>query len=274
MQILDSDQPSVGMPPAAAPATVSVQEPISRVSVLGVEIVDLSLPEAIKLLEHMLAAPVQQSQTLFFVNAHTLNLAYENAAYRALLNQATCVFGDGTGVRWGARLKGVRLKANLNGTDVVPALMAATDARGYRYFLLGAMPPTVTGAAQACLQHYPGWQLVGCHHGFSNEQETAAVIERINRARPHMLLVGMGNPLQEQWITRYRDQLDVRLCVGVGGLFNFLSGDVDRAPGWLRRMGHEWLHVLWRHKYKWRRYLLGNPKYLFRILRRRTDERF
>ncbi|HWC90556.1 MAG TPA: WecB/TagA/CpsF family glycosyltransferase [Pirellulales bacterium] len=274
MQTLDSNQSLAVAPPAGAPPAAGVPEPISRVSVLGVEIVDLSLAEAIHLLQHMLAAPVQHTQTLYFVNAHTLNLAYENEAYRATLNTATCVFGDGTGVRWGARLKGVRLKANLNGTDVMPALMAATDTVGYRYFLLGAKPSTVTGAAQACLRHYPGWQLVGCHHGFSNEEETAALIERINQARPHMLLVGMGNPLQEQWIDRYRDQLHVPLCVGVGGLFNYLSGDVDRAPGWLRRLGHEWVHVLWRHKYKWRRYLVGNPKFLFRIVRRRSQDRF
>lgn len=275
MQTVDTAHQLVVMPPAAVPETPERQKPANLVSVFGVEIVDLALPEAIKLIEHMLAAPVQQPQTLFFVNTHTLNLAYEDAAYRTILNAASCVYGDGTGVRWAARLKGVRLKDNLNGTDFMPALMEATNSQGYGYYLLGATPAIVAATADACRRRFPGWQLSGFHHGFCNEQETAAVIESINRARPHMLLVAMGNPLQEQWIMRHRDQLNVRLCVGVGGLFNYLSGAIDRAPSWLRRLGHEWVHVLWRHKFKWRRYLLGNPKYLFRILlRKRAGDRF
>lgn len=243
------------------------------VSVLGVGVANFSMPEAVDVLQRLLAEPAQQPQTLFFVNAHTLNLAYEDGEYRDLFNRATCVFGDGTGVRWAARLQGVQLKANLNGTDVLPELMAATDSHQYRYFLLGATPSAVEGAARHAQRRFPGWQLVGYQDGYANPLENEAIIERINLGRPHLLLVAMGNPIQERWIMHYRDRLDVKLCVGVGGLFNFWSGEVDRAPAWLRWLGHEWLHVLWVQKFKWRRYLLGNPKYLYRVLTSRSGDR-
>lgn len=266
MQTCDSDPQLLVLPPAIAPQP-AVGAAAPPVGVLGVNIVDLSMREAVNLLDHMLAAPVQQPQTVFFVNAHTLNLAYDDPDYRDLLNSATCVFGDGTGVRWAARLNGVRLKANLNGTDLIPELLKTTETRGYRYFLLGATPLSVARAAQQCQLRFPGWELCGYQHGYFGEHETRSVIERINFARPNLLLVGMGNPLQERWIARHRDQLEVRVCAGIGGLFNYWSGELDRAPGWLRRLGHEWAHILWRQKHKWHRYLIGNPKYLLRIAR-------
>ena len=102
---------------------------------------------------------------------------------------------------------------------------------------------------------------------------TSRVIRQINQAQPDVLLVGMGNPLQERWIHRHRHQLDVPLCIGVGGLFHYWAGDLQRAPIWLRRWGAEWLGILLQQPHKARRYLLGNPLFLYRILRNRFGGR-
>ena len=80
----------------------------------------------------------------------------------------------------------------------------------------------------------------------------------------------MGNPRQEQWLHEYRRQLDVSLCLGVGGLFHYWAGGLRRAPGWLRHLGDEWLGILLQQPHKARRYLLGNPLFLWRIVRERT----
>lgn len=84
---------------------------------------------------------------------------------------------------------------------------------------------------------YPGWELAGFHHGYLSQDAVAAAIERINAARAHLLLVGMGNPLQELWIDRYRDRLQVPVSIGVGGLFDHWGGNLKRAPRWVRRHG-------------------------------------
>jgi N-acetylglucosaminyldiphosphoundecaprenol N-acetyl-beta-D-mannosaminyltransferase len=76
----------------------------------------------------------------------------------------------------------------------------------------------------------------------------------------------MGNPLQENWIIENKDKLEVPLVAGVGGLFTYWSGDLDRAPYWIRRIGMEWLHILFRQPHKWQRYLIGNTKFLVRLL--------
>ncbi len=115
---------------------------------------------------------------------------------------------------------------------------------------------------------FPGWVHAGYHHGYLTTPEvTARAIRQINRARPHVLLVGMGNPAQERWIHAHRHELDVPVCMGIGGLFDYWAGNVSRAPQWLRNLGHEWLWRLGQQPgEKAKRYLVGNPLFLMRIL--------
>jgi N-acetylglucosaminyldiphosphoundecaprenol N-acetyl-beta-D-mannosaminyltransferase len=244
------------------------------VSIFGVPVSNLTKQEAVGLLTRLLDRAAGPTAPIYIVNAHTLNLAWKSREYRDVLCNAHRVFADGTGTRWAARLRGVRLKANLVGTDLVPELFSCTAGRGYRYFLLGATPHAVERAAQACARLEPGWIQAGFHHGYlESEEDTSAVIDRINRARPHLLLVGMGNPLQELWIHRHKQRLHVPVSIGVGGLFDHWSGDLRRAPAWVRQHGFEWLQLLLQQPHKWRRYLLGNPSFVARAVRSAGAER-
>ncbi len=256
---------SLAMP--AAPPTHAAAD--RRISILGVEITDVTRHRAIELVEEMIRRYDGRPRSIFFVNAHTLNLAAGDYEYRRVLRSADHVFGDGTGVRWAARLRGHEVAGNLNGTDLTPELLRTTAGRGYRYFLLGADRQTIHEAARHAERAFPGWIQAGYHHGYLTTPElTAEAVGRINRARPHLLLVGMGNPLQERWIHAHQHRLDVPVCLGVGGLFDFWAGNVSRAPQWLRSLGHEWLWRLGQQpRDKARRYLLGNPLFLARILR-------
>jgi N-acetylglucosaminyldiphosphoundecaprenol N-acetyl-beta-D-mannosaminyltransferase len=236
------------------------------VSVLGVLINNLTEPQAITLFEDLINDG-SRSRAIYFANAHTLNTATADRDYRALLNRAFCVFGDGTGIRWAARCHGIRMRANLNGTDLIPRLFGDTAGRCYRYFLLGATAETIRRAAKNARHRFPGWNLVGFHDGFvfDDDAKSLDVIHRINDARPHLLLVGMGNPRQEQWIDRYLPKLQVPLTMGTGGLFDHWAGNLTRAPSWVRRIGCEWIQLLLQQPHKCRRYLIGNPLFLARI---------
>ena len=233
----------------------------------GVPIQNCTTDEALARLARFLLAPTRLPHAVFFVNAHTLNLASASPAYRSVLCSADQVFGDGTGVRWAARLvHSVRLAGNVNGTDLVPELLRSPPGRGLRYYLLGAQPGAIDRAAAHAARTFPAWTLAGHHHGYVPPDASGDVIDAINAARPELLLVGMGNPRQEAWIAASRGRLRVPLVMGVGGLFDYWAGDLDRAPGWMRRLGVEWVHLLAHQPRKARRYLLGNPLFLGRVL--------
>src|SRR5262249_7464482 len=109
--------------------------------------------------------------------------------------------------------------------------------------------------------------IAGHRHGYVAPGETLDVVATINRAAPDMLLVAMGNPLQERWLHDHLPTLRVSASVGVGGLFDHWAGKLHRAPLWIRRLGMEGVQMLPQQPHKWRRYVLGNPKFIVRALR-------
>jgi N-acetylglucosaminyldiphosphoundecaprenol N-acetyl-beta-D-mannosaminyltransferase len=247
----------------AADGTASRARPVERkIPLFGIEVSDLSFEDAVDRASAMIR-PGGHS-TLYFVNAHTLNIASTNPDYRRILRGADTIFGDGTGVRWAARLRGKELAANLNGTDLVPALLRRSD--GLKCFIVGSAPEKIDSIRAEFSRRFPRVDLVGSHHGYLDDNTSRTVVQRINASGADLLLVGMGNPLQEQWIHRHRGALDVPLAIGVGGLFEYWSGALDRAPAWMRSGGIEWVHILRRQPWKARRYLIGNFEFVWRSL--------
>jgi N-acetylglucosaminyldiphosphoundecaprenol N-acetyl-beta-D-mannosaminyltransferase len=246
--------------------------PQHQVCVLGIAIEDHTRADALGLIEDIIRARAG-TQVLFIVNAHTLNLAHDDADYHRVLRGADHVFSDGSGVAIASAVRGVWLKANLNGTDLMPAMLRELGGHGYRYYLLGSSEEVVQRAAAAVERDFPGWDLAGYRSGYLDPAASVDACAAINAARPDVLLVGMGNPVQERWIQDHRHLLDVPLCVGVGGLFDRWAGDHQRAPGWLRRLGLEWVHRMYAQPQTRRRYLVGNPKFIWRMARARRADR-
>lgn len=250
--------------------------PFRRYKILGIEFTDLHCQDAVELIEESIEKHDHGTRRIYLANAHTLNLAAKDPAFHEILNGADYVFGDGTGVRWAARTRGIRVRDNLVGTDLIPQLLDQKAGKGYSYFLLGGKPDAIATAAAFAEERFPGWKQCGYHHGYLTTPEiNAQAIEEINSARPDLLLVGMGNPTQETWLHRYQDQIKVPVSVAVGGLFSYWQDDLIRAPLWLRKAGHEWIWILCQQPHrKTIRYLVGNPLFLGRIARERLAQQW
>ena len=209
-----------------------------------------------------------------YANAHTLNLAYDSSAYRAALNRSALVLNDGIGLHLAARMRGVRFPENLNGSDFTIRILELAAAHGYRTFLLGAAPGVAEVAAVRLVEQVAGLRVVGVEDGYGNDPE--ATCARIRRSGADLVLVGMGNPLQELWLDRHLAGTGARVGVGVGAFLDFRAGVVKRAPSVLNDLGIEWLFRLAQEPRRlWARYLVGNPVFLRRTaleaLRRRRS---
>lgn len=240
------------------------------VTLFGVKIGVWSSQAALQRIEELLAHG--GAHRVFFVNAHTLNLAYADPEYRQGLNSADLVLNDGVGVEIAARLFGVRFRENLVGTDFLPKLCALARDRNLSLYLLGSKPGVAEVAATRLQAGFPGLEVVGSHHGYFSREGEREVIRAIRKAAPDILLVGFGNPLQEQWIVRHQAELEVPLCIGVGAFIDFVSGRAQRAPQWARVARLEWLfRLIMEPRRLWRRYILGNPQFLWRVFRARLS---
>lgn len=237
----------------------------------GVGVAVLTAAEALATLDRALAA--RRHRKLAFCNAHLVNLAFHDARLRARL-AGFLVLPDGVGVDLGGRLlHGARFPANLNGTDFIPALLAA-QLGPLRVMLLGGRPGVAQRAAERLASDHPAHAFAVLGHGYFAPGEEAALLARLERERPDLLLVAFGAPRQETWIAERLDGRHVTVAAGVGALFDFLAGEVARAPAAVRRLRLEWLYRLWLEPGRlWRRYVLGNPLFLWRMLRLRLSGR-
>lgn len=245
------------MPETAPPETVHL---------FGVPIANASKDEAVEWITARLRAGGPPAQ-VNFVNAHCVNTAARDPEYRRILLNSERNFADGAGMRIAARVLGAPLRDNVNGTDLYPILIRRLNHTGLRIFPLGAAPGAAEAMRDNALRGHPGLCVCGTHHGYFTEAEEPAVLETVRAARPHLLLVALGVPRQEKWLARNLAKTGAAVGMGVGGLFNFYSGRIPRAPVWMQRIGMEWLHRLAMEPSRlWRRYLLGNAEFLLRTL--------
>ena len=233
---------------------------LPRLSVMGVPLVDATAGETIA----SMLAPGRRCRVAF-LNAHCSNVAARDAVYSDALATADMVLPDGIGVELAARLDGNRLTENLNGTDFTPALLAEAAKRGMSVFLLGGEPGIAAGAADKLVERIPGLQIAGTRDGYDGMQDEDAAIEAVNRSGADILLVALGVPMQDVWLSRNADRLAPGLVLGVGALLDFLAGKVTRAPAMVRKARLEWAWRLAMEPRRMaRRYLLGNPQFLAR----------
>jgi exopolysaccharide biosynthesis WecB/TagA/CpsF family protein len=198
-----------------------------------------------------------------FVNVNSVNLTAVDPQLSANLNAANRSFADGSGLRIAAKTLGINIKDNLNGTDLLPHLCEAAQAQGVSIYLLGAKPGVAVATAKNLLKQYPRLRIAGAEHGYFERTQDNNAVKRINQSNADILLLAMGSPVQEQWLKDNAPQLTCRTALAVGGLFDFYSGHISRAPIWMRELGLEWVWRLMQEpKSKFKRYVIGNPLFL------------
>ncbi len=237
----------------------------ARRSILGFPVHDLCWPHALALASDLASRPAGQSR-IAFLNANNANIMLEDANYRDILED-NVVLPDGVGIDIASYvLNGSKFKANLNGTDFVPALLTYID-RKKRVGLIGGTPEVLAGAVMNFKRHAPWHDFIAVSDGYFDKTDSAPVLEKLADLKIDILLVGMGTPLQEKWVHQNIREEHARLVLTVGALFDFVSEIVPRAPQWVRKARLEWIYrIVCEPSRLWRRYIIGGPVFLGRML--------
>ena len=199
-------------------------------------------------------------RSIMFANLHALSLAREDEEFCAALNSADLLLNDGIGIEIIARRRGIELKENLNGTDLIPKLLQSyveqsqdlidegvQPANSASVFLLGSKSEIIATAARECEHRFKGLNIAGFHDGYFSAEENDHIVELINQSGAKVLILGMGMPLQELWIAENKDKLSsARVVIAGGAIIDYLSGCVKRSPEIFVRLRLEWLYRLCR----------------------------
>ena len=230
--------------------------------VLGVRFFSGKMEEALEKIETL--ARSGQNHHVAFINAHCLNIACKNESYRQILKECSWVFADGIGARIGAKLLGYSVEENVNGTDMFPLLAE----RPLRIYLFGGAPGVAEKALKNARARNGKAEFVGCADGFFKARSQEEIFAELLQLKVDVLLVALGVPRQEEWISGNLEKLPGCVAIGVGGLLDFVSERIPRAPLWMRKLNLEWCFRLYCEPVRlFKRYIIGNPLFILRVFR-------
>ncbi len=238
------------------------------VNLLGRRITFMTVPDIVDAIH---TACIDRKQiTVAHFNVHSFNLSMQIPWYYNFLQSAEIAHCDSVGILKAAAWMGLKLPLQYRAsyTLLMPELLEHCNEQGFSVFLLGAKPQHSDAALERLQAQYPK-MVIAAHHGYFDTQDTYQnneAIDRINQVKPNILIVGMGMPIQENWIRTNRDRLNVNVLMVGGAAIDRLAGVVPDCPTFLSNIGLEWLYRLCREpKRLAARYLIGNLAFFLQI---------
>lgn len=230
-------------------------------------------------------------------NPEMLLEAKKNEVFSAVLNRAWLSIPDGIGILWASTFQEIAkrsgvfgrfLKAffslaslaffpsycrkifpeRITGTDLMESICAMSRELKTKIFLLGALAGVSEKVKEILEIRYPGVSIVGTFSGSPIEDDFPRIQSLVAETRPEILFVAYGSPAQELWIAQHLHKLpSVKIVMGVGGAFDFLSGLKKRSPKWMQRLGLEWMFRLSKEPSRFKRIWNAAVKFPLRVIR-------
>ena len=202
------------------------------------------------------------------VNVAILMMMRSDPKLQGFVDRASLVVADGQPLVWASHLQRDHLPERVTGIELLDELCALAVKEGFGVYFLGARRPVVEEVAQRLSDRHPGLEVAGIADGYFEATEASQRAQAIHDSGAKVLIVGMGVPLQEEFIENHWDQLGVQLAIPVGGSFDVIAGTARRAPVFLQRIGMEWSFRLAQEPRRlWKRYLVTNTQFVFHLLK-------
>jgi N-acetylglucosaminyldiphosphoundecaprenol N-acetyl-beta-D-mannosaminyltransferase len=237
-----------------------------RIEILGVKVDRVTYDQALDIAEGFVKT--EGVSTIFTPNSEIVMCAQDDAELVEILNNADMCTADGIGVVYGAKILKNPLPQRVAGFDIVCGLFERLAKSGEGVFLFGAKPGVAEAAKVRIEEQYPGVSVVGCRNGYFKPEDEPGIVQQINESGAKLLLVCLGAPKQEKWISAYKDQLNVNLCMGVGGTLDVFAGVVKRAPEIFIKLNLEWAYRFIKNPSRLGRFA-ALPKFMIKVIKSR-----
>ena len=232
---------------------------MERLTIMGVPFLKIDQQNFVKLM----LKRIENKEKTFVVTANPeiVMAANENPELMAYIDKSTYVTADGIGVVKAAKILGDELPGRVTGFDTVMALFASQTPM--KVYLLGAQQETLDQTVANIHRDFPHIDIVGAHNGFFDWDKNT-IAEDMLAAKPDLILVALGVPRQEKWISTQIDKFEHGVFIGVGGTFDAIAGTMKRAPLIWQKLNLEWLYRVAGHPSRWKR-ALALPKFALKV---------
>jgi N-acetylglucosaminyldiphosphoundecaprenol N-acetyl-beta-D-mannosaminyltransferase len=247
--------------------TVQDASPRGATDILGVRISALNMDLAIQTIESWIRN--EERHYVCICTVHTIMECQRSSELKATVNAAGIRTPDGMPLVWLSRNAGHDHVSRVYGPDLMLELCRRSGVEGHRHFFYGGGPGVVETLVDRLTSKFPDLDVAGIHTPgmlASGEIEKEDTIDKINESNADIVWVGLGAPKQDWWVANHRSLLNAPVLIAVGAAFDFHSGAVKQAPGWMQRNGLEWLFRLTQDPRRlWRRYILDNSRFMLRL---------
>lgn len=234
---------------------------------LGVEVCALNMTQTLEAVNEIIKKRIPSF--IVAINPEKIMKAAEDNGLKKLLNSAALKIPDGIGIVIASKLNHGIIKSRVTGIDLMNNICQLADEKGYRVFMLGAKPEVADKASEILKQKYKNINIVGTLDGYFKSDELA--VNKIKEVKPDILFVALGSPRQENWITENMSKLEVPLLMGVGGSYDVICGNIERAPQWMCKFGLEWFFRLIKEPWRYKR-MLVLPVFLYKVIIERVKK--
>ena len=244
-----------------------------RINFLDIPIDVLTMNETLYRVE--LAIKNQEHLHHTVVNAGKIVLMQNNKELRRSVIDADLINADGQSVVWAAQLLGKDIPERVSGIDLMEKLVSISHENKYKCYFLGATEEVVSKVVDIYRDQYSEDIIAGYRNGYFDKDQELQISKEIAASGANILFVAITSPKKEIFLNTYKEELqEVNFIMGVGGSFDVISGKVRRAPLWMQNSGLEWFfRVLQEPKRMWKRYLVGNTKFIFLVLKSLIKEK-
>ncbi|SDK14147.1 WecB/TagA/CpsF family glycosyltransferase [Sediminibacillus albus] len=238
----------------------------SHVSIMDIPFINISQKE---LLEQYIYPRLDNQQKSYIVTANPeiVMMAKENRSYKQMVMQADFIIPDGTGIVMASKMIKNPIKERMPGFDLMTHLIGYAEDKKLSCYFLGASEQVNNKMVEKLKELHPYLKVAGSHHGFF-DLEDRTILEKMQMVQPDFIFVALGSPRQEEWITKYYQEFDKGLFMGVGGSFDVIAGEVKRAPKIWIDLHLEWLYRVIKQPFRWKR-ILKVFEFMFRMLIRK-----
>ncbi|WP_202079417.1 WecB/TagA/CpsF family glycosyltransferase [Caldalkalibacillus salinus] len=245
------------------------------VNVLGIPFSKMDMTETTQWITkrlHTLRTDMAHTHHIVTANPEIVMFTTRDAELKRIVQDADLVTPDGTGIVWAANHLGDPVPERVAGYDMLHQVCQTSQEKPFSVYILGANEEVNRKAAEKIRALYPQIDVVGRKNGYYHPDDEEAIVRQINAAKPDLLLVALGCPRQEQWIAKYKETLQAKVAIGVGGSLDVLAGEVKRAPVLWQKLRLEWLHRLLSQPSRWKRQL-DLPRFVLKVRKAKNSEK-